>query len=170
MNLRLGVGIAALLILILVAIGCMQTQQPDTTTNEVSQATMTPFLTPVQTTITPSEVTTDSVTPEPTGALPNYWSVNVQATSNGQAINPQILMTFRGGLGMSLIPKIVLKVIRSDGVIENGEMDQPLHVGQTVVFNATTGYQDRAEAWAITPQGDSVKIFDQYVPFRSYNS
>jgi hypothetical protein len=96
--------------------------------------------------------------------------MNVQVQSNGQAINPQIIMTFRGGMGMNLIPRLELKVTRSDGVIETGEMTQPLSIGQSVTFNATTGYQDRAEAWAITPQGDAVKILDQYVPFRSYNS
>ena len=102
----------------------------------------------------------DSATPEPTGTLPWYWSMNVQAMSNGQAINPQIIITFRGGMGMNLIPRIELKVTRSDGIVQTGEMNQPFATGQSVTFAATTG-TDRAEAWAITPQGDAVKILDQ---------
>jgi len=162
MTLRQLLGPALLLVLVLVVAGCTQPVPlpvPSTPTPTVA-------VTPAATTTLP-----DSATPEPTGSLPSYWSVNVQAQSNGQAINPQITITFRGGMGQNLIPRIELKVTRSDGIVETGEMDQPLSVGQSsVTFAATTGYQDRAEAWAITPQGDAVKILDQYVPFRSYNS
>jgi hypothetical protein len=162
MTLRLLLGPVLLLVLVLAVTGCTQSE------------TVPPFIsTPSPTvTVTPVPTTTllDSATPGPTGTLPSYWSMNVQVQSNGQAINPQIIMTFRGGMGMNLIPRLELKVTRSDGVIETGEMTQPLSIGQSVTFNATTGYQDRAEAWAITPQGDAVKILDQYVPFRSYNS
>ena len=163
MNARLILVPVLALVLVLIVVGCAQPQPVPPAT----QSTMTPFLTPVQTTSTLSE---DTATPGPTQTLPDYWAVNVQAQSNGMAINPQIIITFRGGLGMNLIEKLELKVIRSDGVVETGEMDQPLSVGQSVTFQATTGYQDRAEVWAITPQGDSVKILDQYVPFRSYNT
>jgi hypothetical protein len=93
----------------------------------------------------------------------------VQVQSNGQAINPQILTVFRGGMGMNVIPAINIKVTRSDGVIETGQMLQPLYIGETVTLAGTTGNNDRVEVWAISPQGDSVKLFDQYVPFRSYN-
>ncbi|MFZ1896625.1 hypothetical protein [Methanoregula sp.] len=159
MTLRLILGTAFLLALLLAVAGCTQVIPLP----PVLPATSSP--TPVPTTLP-----ADSVTPEPTGTLPSYWSVNVQAQSNGQAINPQIIITFRGGQGTSLIPRILLKVTRSDGVVETGEMDQPFSIGRSVTFAATTGYQDRAEAWAITPQGDAVKILDQYVPFRSYNT
>jgi hypothetical protein len=125
--------------------------------------------TPVPTTVQVS-MPVDSVTPGPTGTLPGYWNVNVQVSSNGQAINPQIVITFRGGMGMNLISRLEIRVTRSDGIIETGEMIQPLNIGQTITLPGTTGYQDRAEVWAITPQGDAVKILDQYVPFRSYNS
>ncbi len=164
MNLRLILGPVLILVLILAVAGCTQ---PDT--GQSVPSSMTPFLTPMLTQ-TPESVPTDSVTPGPTGVLPDYWGVTVQAQSNGRAINPQIIITFRGGKGMNLIQRIELQITRSDGVVETGEMDQPLGIGNTVTFNATTGYQDRAEAWAITPQGDAIKILDQYVPFRSYNS
>jgi hypothetical protein len=165
MNFRPVILPALLLVLALAFAGCTQ---PDSSSPVMPAATPTAATT--ITTFTPLALPSDSVTPEPTGTLPSYWSMNVQAMSNGQAINPQITITFRGGMGMNLIPQILLKVTRSDGVVETGEMDQPFSIGQTVTFAATTGYQDRAEAWAITPNGDAVKILDQYVPFRSYNT
>ena len=165
MNLRLVILPALLLLLALALAGCTQ---------PASLAGISPASTPATVTTSPTSaplaLPPDSATPEPTGTLPSYWSMNVQAQSNGMAINPQIIITFRGGMGMSLIPKILLKVTRSDGIVETGEMDSPFSIGQSVSFAATTSYQDRAEAWAITPQGDAVKILDQYVPFRSYNS
>ena len=159
MTLRLIFGTAFLLVLLLAVAGCTQISPLPSVLPATSSPTPVPTTLPV-----------DSVTPELTGTLPSYWSVNVQAQSNGMAINPQIIITFRGGQGTSLIPRILLKVTRSDGVVETGEMDQPFSIGRSVTFAATTGYQDRAEAWAITPGGDAVKILDQYVPFRSYNT
>jgi len=168
MNFRLAIVPALLLVLGLALAGCTQPDSTSSGTPDTTPATVTAATT-VATTPT-SAFPPESATPEPTGTLPTYWSVNVQAASNGMAINPQIIMTFRGGQGLNLIPQILLRVTRSDGVVETGEMDQPLSMGQSVTFAATTGYQDRAEAWAITPQGDAVKILDQYVPFRSYNA
>ena len=163
MNLRLVILPALLLLLALALAGCTQ---------PASFAGTLPASPPATVTTSPTTslaLPPDSATPEPTGTLPSYWSMDVQAQSNGMAINPQIIITFRGGMGMSLIPKILLKVTRSDGIVETGEMDSPFSIGQSVSFAATTGYQDRAEAWEITPQGDTVKILDEYVPFRSYN-
>ena len=108
-------------------------------------------------------------TPGPTQTLPSYWSVEVQVSSNGKAIDPQIVMTFRGGDGMNLVPEIDMQVTRTDGVVETGKLTQPIDIGDTVTLPGTTGNYDRAEVWAVTPQGDRVKIIDQYVPFRSYH-
>ena len=95
--------------------------------------------------------------------------MEVQVSSNGEAINPQITATLRGGKGMNVIPAIDVKVTRSDGGVETGRIVQPLHVGSSVTLKGTTSNNDRAEVWVITPNGDSVKVYDAYVPFRSYN-
>jgi hypothetical protein len=108
-------------------------------------------------------------TPGPTQTLPSYWSVAVQVGSNGKAIDPQIIMTLNGGQGMNLVPEIDMQVTRTDGVVETGNLTQPLQEGQTITLAGTTGNNDRAEVWVVTPQGDRVKIIDQYVPFRSYH-
>ena len=157
------VFIIAMLALLLAVAGCT-----DTTTPLVpAGATVSPTMTAAP------EVTytlpTISATPGPTETLPPVWEVEVQVQSNGVAINPQVVLTFRGGKGMNLIPRLDMEVIRSDGVVERATMTQPLYVGKTVSLTGTTQYQDRAIVWAVNPQGDRVKVIDQYVPFRAYN-
>ncbi len=161
MKSRLIAGSVFLVVLLLAVAGCTEpeTLMPLPTHSPTATPTPVPTMTlPVV-----------SVTPGPTEALPDIWEVEVQVHSNGQAINPQIVMTFRGGKGLNFIPELDLEVIRSDGIVETGKMIQPLYVGKTVTLTGTTQNNDRAVVWAITPQGDRVKIVDQYVPFRSYN-
>ncbi|MDD4483833.1 MAG: hypothetical protein PHD55_05655 [Methanoregula sp.] len=165
MNTRhIPVLLAVFVVLLLAAAGCTDT----TTVPLPFVPTATP--TPIPTTAAAvSTLPTLSPTPSPTEVLPDVWAVDVQVQSNGQAIDPLVVMTFRGGMGMNLIPELDLEVIRSDGIVETGNMKQPLYVGKTVSLQGTTQNNDRAVVWAITPQGDRVKIIDQYVPFRSYN-
>lgn len=152
-------------ILLALVAGCSQPQAPVATpTPTVVETTMEMTATP-----TAAPTTADSVTPGPTQTLPEIWSMEVQVSSNGEAINPQITATLRGGKGMNVIPAIDVKITRSDGVVETERMVQPLHVGSSVTLAGTTSNNDRAEVWVITPNGESVKIYDAYVPFRSYN-
>jgi hypothetical protein len=48
-------------------------------------------------------------------------------------------------------------------------MVKPMFVGKTLEMKGTTQNNDRVEVWAVTPQGNRVKIVDKTVPFRSYN-
>jgi hypothetical protein len=89
-------------------------------------------------------------------------------TSNGEAINPLIIVALRGGKGMNLVPSLDIKVTRSDGVVETAQMKAPLFVGKTVELAGTTKPSDRVEVWANPPNGDPVKIYDDYVCFRCY--
>jgi ABC-type transport system substrate-binding protein len=165
MNMKVLLGGIAFLMLLLLVAGCTQTTAPQTTpvpTTEPTTAVPVTTATAVSTTFVPA-------TPGPTDTLQSNWAVNVQVQSNGQAINPQVIFTFNGGMGQNLIPEIDVMLIRSDGTVETGNMTQPLSIGQTVSLPGTTGNNDRAEVWVISPQGDRVKIYDQYVPFRSYH-
>jgi len=157
MNARLYIGGIIFLVLFLLASGC-------------SQPSAAPIATPSVT--PPSAVaaaTTAALsTPGPTDTLPSSYLVDVKVSSNGQATNPQIILTFNGGNGMPTIPEIDFQVTRTDGVVETGKLTQPLSMGDTVSLAGTTGNNDRAEVWVVTPPGDRVKIIDQYVPFRSY--
>ena len=167
MNKILTIAITLTLCLVLAfAAGCSQPAAP---------AAATPAPTPEQTveatTAAPAAAPTTlaSITPGPTQTLSEIWSIEVQVQSNGEAINPQVITTLRGGKGMNVVPEIDIRITRSDGVVESDKMVQPLYVGKTISLGGTSSNNDRAEVWAITPDGNRVKIYDAYIPFRSYN-
>jgi len=164
MNKILVITSALVLCAVLVmAAGCTQPAAP-----------VTPTPTPAASTVaaTPQASSTSvSSTPGPTQTLPEAWYIEVQVQSNGFAPDPQIITTVRGGKGLNFIQQVDVRVTRSDGIVENGNILKPLKVGDSVSLASTTapGYADRAEVWATDPQGTKVKIFDDYVPFRTYN-
>ena len=157
-------SVLVLCIVLVLAAGCTQ---PAT-------STVTPTPTPAGTTITSTPTasqTAASLTPGPTVTLPENWNIEVQVGTNGDASDPQIIVSCQGGKGLNFIQKIDVTVTGSDGVVVTGVMNKPLYKGQSISLRSTNapGYVDRAEVWATTPQGDKVKIYDAYVPFRTYN-
>lgn len=146
--------------------GCTQPETP------VATPTPTPEPTIMTTVATPSP-TMESLTPGPTQTLPDQWSLDVQVAGNGESIDPQITTTIRGGKGLNFILQVDVKVTRADGKVETGTI--PRHttyrVGDSVSLPVTSqmGNVNRVEVTAIDPQGNPVKIFDDYVPFRTYN-
>lgn len=166
MNMKTVFGGIAFLMLLLLVAGCTQTTSQQATPAPTTEA-VTEIPTTIATTAVPTTVTV--ATPGPTQTVQSIWAVDVQVASNGQAIDPQVILTFRGGKGMNVIPEIDLYLYREDGTVETDKMVQPLYVGKTVQLKGSTGNKDRAEVWVVTPQGDRVKVIDQYVPFRSYN-
>ena len=151
-----------LCVVLVLAAGCTQP----------AKTTGTPTLTMVVTTAlaTPSvSPTAVFSTPGPTQTLPSYWDIEIQVQSNGYAPDPQIVTTVRGGQGLTFIQQIDVRVTRTDGIVEKGSIPKPLKVGDFVSLKGTDKNHDRAEVWATDPQGTQVKIFDDYVPFRTYN-
>jgi hypothetical protein len=166
MNTKFGGIFFSVLLLLLLTAGCTQpASQP-----------ATPVPTPAETaapatpTVNPTSV---SDTPGPTQTLPEIWNIDVQVTGNGEAIDPQIVTTIRGGKGLNFILQIDVQVTRPDGKVETGTIKRQTtyRVGDSVSLPVTSqmGNVNRVEVWATTPQGDKVKIFDDYVPFRTYN-
>ena len=151
-----------LCVLLVLAAGCTQ---PVTTTGS---STPTMAVTTAPPTPPPTSPAVFS-TPGPTQTLPSYWDIEVEVESNGYAPDPKIVTTVRGGQGLTYILQIDVKVTRTDGIVENGIIPSPLEIGDSVALNGTDKNHDRAEVWATDPQGTKVKIFDDYVPFRSYN-
>jgi hypothetical protein len=163
MNARYIMGVFLVLLLMLITAGCTQTTPPVTPTPTAVETLATEVPTPVPTTL--------SLTPGPTQTLPEVWGLEIQVQSNGVAIDPLITVSCQGGKGLNFIQQIDVKVTRSDGVVETDVISKPLYKGKEVSLRSTTapGYRDRAEVWATTPQGDKVKIYDDYVAFRTYN-
>ena len=151
-----------ILLFLLITAGCTQTTPPVTPT-PTAETLATTVPTPVPTTL--------SLTPGPTQVLPDIWSLDVQVQGNGEAINPLIIVSCQGGKGLNFIQQLDVKVTRPDGVVENSVIAKPLYKGKEVSLPITSqmGNVNRVEVWATTPQGDKVKIFDDYVPFRTYN-
>lgn len=166
MNMKFVFGGIAFLMLLLVVAGCTQTTTQQATPAPTAQPTTEVPVTTATATAVPT--TLASSTPGPIDTLPSAQSVDVQVASNGKSIDPQVILTFRGGKGINVIPEIDITLTRSDGTVESDKMVQPLYVGKTVSLPGTTSNNDRAEVWVYTTQGDKVKIIDQYVPFRSY--
>lgn len=158
---------AGLLCFVLVlAAGCTQPATPPVT------PTQTPVVTTAPATPTPTP-TSVSLTPGPTQTLPEIWSLEVQVYGNGESIDPQIITTIRGGKGLNFILQVDVKVTRADGKVETGTIKRQTtyRVGDSVSLPVTNqmGNVNRVEVWATNPQGEKVKIFDDYVPFRTYN-
>ncbi|MFA4824359.1 MAG: hypothetical protein WC593_04295 [Methanoregula sp.] len=165
MNTKWVFSLFIVLVLLLVAAGCTQPAAPP--------ATPVPTVVETIETATPTPVATTaaSLTPGPVETLPDMWSIDVQVASNGEAVDPQITVSCMGGKGLNVITQIDVKVTRSDGIVETASITRPLYKGKSVSLRSTTkpGYVDRTEVWVYTPQGDKVKVYDAYVPFRSYN-
>jgi hypothetical protein len=158
-------GLCIMLVLVLLVSGCTQQAAPAGSTTPPTQAG-----TVVPTYPSPSE--NISSRPGPTQTLPEEWDIEIQVESNGYAPDPKIITTVRGGNGLNFIQQIDVGVTRSDGIVENGIIPKPLKVGDFVALNGTDkpgNHGDRAEVWATDPTGERVKIFDDYVPFRTYN-
>jgi hypothetical protein len=167
MNKSMVIASAGLLCIVLIlAAGCTQPATPPVTPTPTSVVTTaTPAPTP-----TPTSV---SSTPGPTQTLPDIWSLDVQVEGNGESIDPQIITTVRGGKGLNFILQVDVKVTRADGKVETGTITRhtTYRVGDSVSLPVTSqmGNVNRVEVWATMPQGERVKIFDAYVPFRTYN-
>jgi hypothetical protein len=164
MNVRSILSVFLVLLLLFITAGCTQTTPPGTPVpTAVETATEMPTALP----------TTVSLTPGPTQTLPDMWSLDVQVTGNGEAIDPQIITTIRGGKGLNFILQVDVQVTRADGKVETATIkrDPTYRVGDSVTLPVTSqmGNVNRVEVWATTPEGNKVKIFDDYVPFRTYN-
>jgi hypothetical protein len=162
MNSRSVISLFLVLIFLLIAEGCTQATLP---------VKPTPTVQTIVTKAPASVPTTLSLTPGPTQTLPEVWALEVQAYGNGEAINPQIIVSCQGGKGLNFIQQIDINVTRPDGVVVTDVISKPLYKGKEVSLPITSqmGNVNRVEIWATTPQGDKVKIFDDYVPFRTYN-
>jgi len=114
-----------------------------------------------------------SLTPGPTQTLREIWNLEVQVYGNGESIDPQIITVIRGGKGLNAILQVDVKVTRADGKVETGTITRQTtyRVGDSVSLPVTSqmGNVNRVEVWATDPQGEKVKIFDDFVPFRTYN-
>ena len=157
--------ICVLCSIFVLAAGCTQTGTPPVTPTPTVETTVPPTPTPSPTTV--------SLTPGPTQTLREIWNLEVQVYGNGESINPQIITVIRGGKGLNAILQVDVKVTRADGKVETGTITRQTtyRVGDSISLPVTSqmGNVNRVEVWATDPLGERIKIFDDYVPFRTYN-
>jgi PBP1b-binding outer membrane lipoprotein LpoB len=163
MNMKPLFAVFFVLVVLLIVAGCSQPAAPAPTpapTSEAATMATTAAVTP-----TPAAIST----PGPVDTLPDIWSIQVSVNSNGEAIDPQIIVALSGGKGINQVRAIDVTVTRSDGVVETQRMVQPLTMGQTVSLAGTTQNKDRCVVQVYPPTGNPVTIYDAYVPFRQYH-
>ena len=157
-------AVLATLIVMLTA-GCTQAPQaaPGTTTP-------TSPVTPVPAT-TASQVTVPAGpgTPGPTETLPTQYNLVFQKTSNGDTVNPLMYISIQGGNGINLDTLVEVSLTKPDGTVQQASMVGPFSMGQQVALPCSTT-QNRIQIWVTAPQVGKVKVFDDFVPFRSINS
>jgi len=126
---------------------------------------------PVTATATPIPTSPTQVTSTPTGflegPLPTQYSVDVQVDRNTVAIKPTITVTFRGGKGINFVHSVDVVVSRSDGQVVTGSLERP-QVNSQLELEGTRG-TDRVEIFINLITGDRYRVYDQALPFRSYN-
>ncbi len=142
-----------ILAVLIACTGCTQEQKP---------VTPVPTPQPTDTQVTPVPV---SYVPGPTDVIPPAYNVQIQIDRNQVSIHPDIIVTFRGGTGISLISSLEVKVTRSDGLVETGFLPMP-DIGDKKTIEGTID-SDRVEVFAHMKNGEVYKIYDELLPFRN---
>jgi hypothetical protein len=135
--------------------GCTQEQKQITPAPPTPEPTATPQVIPAPV----------SYVPGPTDVIPPAYNIQIQVDRNQVSIHPDILVTFRGGTGISFISSLEVKVTRSDGLVETGFLPMP-NIGDKITIEGTTG-SDRVEVFAHMKNGEVYKIYDELLPFRN---
>lgn len=153
----------ACICLLVLCAGCTQpstgpTTQVTTTVPTTSQPTVQP------TTTTPAVIETPAFKE---GPLPTQYEVIIEVDRNRVATNPLITTTFRGGKGINFISLMDVRVSRSDGQTIEKSLEKP-QVNSVIEIQGTVG-TDRVEVFVNLVNGERYRIYDQSLPFRSYN-
>ncbi len=143
------VTVAITLVLLVSCSGCMNTPQPP-------PATPLPTATPLPP-ITAPPVTTS--TPEPLRTLPPAQEVDLVLSKD--RTYSDIILHYNGGKGLIYVQKIMMRVTRSDGTVEEQYMHegQKPQQGDEIIIRGTRG-SDRCEVY-VTTAGTTYKVKDE---------
>ena len=111
----------------------------------------------------PTPGTACSLAPGPVQTVPDYESVSITVDRNTIAENPTITTRFNGGLGLGMVQRMTVTVIRSDCVTEQQLRDSP-KTGTSVTLMGTTG-TDRVVVDVIMTSGEQYTVIDGDYPF-----
>ncbi|MDP3395797.1 MAG: hypothetical protein Q8S57_03915 [Methanoregula sp.] len=154
------VFISLILMLCVLIGGCVQSSPPSPATPAPTPSVA--FVTPQQTQI-PQPPQACSLIPGPIQIVPEYESVSVTVNRNTITENPTIAIVFNGGLGLGMVTKMNVTVIRSDCVREQQNRNNPV-MGDTVTLMGTTR-TDRVIVVMTMTSGSQYTIIDKDYPF-----
>ena len=155
MNLKYAF-IVLLLVALIAACGCTGTQTatpPTTGAPAGTQAQQTP----------------GSLVTSPTDAMPDYNIVSV--TIDEKDYLGTIPVTFDGGMGMSAVTKIDVKLTRANGTIQTANIGtnkgDSVELAGTRGSGSESGQTDRVEVWVTMNTGQKYKVADVLREYRS---
>ncbi|MCX6688307.1 MAG: hypothetical protein NTZ39_01190 [Methanoregula sp.] len=133
----------------------------------ISPGTTTSLSTPVSGAGTPA--TGGSLVISPTDTMPDYSVVTVDVGEKDYlGVIPVI---FQGGMGQVNVKQVNVKLTRTDGTTQTESLG--LKKGDMVELVGTrgsgtlSGQPDRVEVWVITNSGQTYKIVDKLIEYRT---
>ncbi len=160
MDTRIVLSLALVLAVVLACAGCSQPEQPVVTPNPTPVPTPRPTTPP-----TPVPTTQASVLPGPTDTLPPQWPVSVTVEKGGM-YSTTIITKFDGGKGLVYVTRMDVRVTHPDGTVLMNGLTKP-KMGDSVEIAGTNGI-DRVEVMLLMASGDTYKIIDKQMPYKSY--
>jgi hypothetical protein len=105
----------------------------------------------------------DGMVPGPTVTLPPDRTVEIQINEK-DPIYATITVFFSGGKGQIAVTDIMVRVTRSDGQVTTKHLEA--NKGAELKFDGTKE-DDRIEVFVSLTNGNTYKIIDQLVPYRT---
>ena len=131
-------------------------------------------ISPGTTTTTPAPgagkpATSGNLVTSPTDTMPDYAAVTIDVGEKDYLGN--IPVTFQGGMGQINVKQVNVKLTRTDGTTQTKTLGT--NKGDIVNLDGTrgsgslSGQPDRVEVWVITNGGQTYKIVDKLVEYRT---
>jgi hypothetical protein len=159
MHSRIVFSLALVLAVLLAAAGCFGPEEP------VATPMPTPVPTPEPTPLpTPVPTTKASVIPGQVDSLPAQWPVSVTVEKGG-LYSRTIIARFDGGKGLAYTTRMDVRVTHPDGTVLTDGIAKP-KMGDAVELMGTSE-TDRVEVTLLMANGNSYKVVDQQMPYKS---
>lgn len=160
MDSRIVLSLVLMLAVLLAVAGCLSPEQPVVTPTPTPVPTLKPTTIP-----TPVPTTQASIIPGPTDTLPPQWPLSITVEKSGM-YSTTIITKFDGGKGLVYTSRMDVRVTHPDGTVLTDGITKP-KMGDQVEIAGTNG-TDRVEVMVLMASGDTYKVIDKQMPYKSY--
>lgn len=160
MDSRIVLSLALVLSMLLAVAGCTSPEQPVVTPIPTQVTTPEPTTHP-----TPVPTTQASILPGPTDTLPPQWPLSITVEKSGM-YSTTIITKFDGGKGLVYTSRMDVRVTHPDGTVVTDGITKP-KMGDTVEIPGTSG-TDRVEVLVLMASGETYKVIDKQMPYKSF--